>query len=338
MMAILLVAMLLVILIAAEIFTNALEHLGARLHISEGATGSLLAAVGTALPESIVPLIAVFAGTERVNVNEEIGVGVILGAPLMLSTLSLSLMAFSILRQRGFKGRLTPELSGLTRDLDCFLLAYGIAAVALIVPHNPGYFLAIHVALIAALVLTYFIYMLLTLGNSAQLVRDGRGTHADSRLYLRYLGLPNYMAVILFQLILGLALVVIGAKGFVHAVEHVSRDLGISVLLMSLLVVPIATELPEKINSILWIRRRKDTLAFGNITGAMVFQGTILPAIGILLTPWTILRAEVLTGVLVTYGAALWLRLAIRRGYVQVWQLGINGALYLSYLIFMLVR
>jgi cation:H+ antiporter len=55
MMAILLVVMLLVILIAAEIFTNALEHLGTRLHISEGVTGSLLAAVGTALPESMAP-------------------------------------------------------------------------------------------------------------------------------------------------------------------------------------------------------------------------------------------------------------------------------------------
>ena len=48
--------------------------------------------------------------------------------------------------------------------------------------------------------------------------------------------------------------------------------------------IPIATELPEKVNSILWIRKRKDTLAFGNITGAMVFQGTLLPAIGIFIS------------------------------------------------------
>ena len=34
--------------------------------------------------------------------------------------------------------------------------------------------------------------------------------------------------------------------------------------------VDIATELPENVNSVLWIRRRKDTLAMGNITGAMV--------------------------------------------------------------------
>ncbi len=102
------------------------------------------------------------------------------------------------------------------------------------------------------------------------------------------------------------------------------------------MIIPIATELPEKVNSILWIRRRKDTLAFGNITGAMVFQGSILPAIGILLTPWE-LRAEVLVGVLVTYAAALWLKFAALRGQLRVWMLFVNGGLYVTYLPSMLL-
>ena len=72
---------LLVILIAAEVFTNALEHLGERIGISEGVTGSLFAAVGTALPETMVPLLALLAGTSNQTTNEEIGVGAILGAP-----------------------------------------------------------------------------------------------------------------------------------------------------------------------------------------------------------------------------------------------------------------
>lgn len=90
--------MLIVILIAAEVFTNALEHLGEKLGISEGVTGSLFAAVGTALPETSVPLLALLAGTSDAHVNEEIGVGAILGAPLMLSTLSISLLAFAVLK------------------------------------------------------------------------------------------------------------------------------------------------------------------------------------------------------------------------------------------------
>ena len=107
--------------------------------------------------------------------------------------------------------------------------------------------------------------------------------------------------------------------------------LGISALLLSLLIIPIATELPEKVNSILWIRKRKDTLAFGNITGAMVFQGTLLPAIGIMLTPWAP-QKEVLAGIVITLVAALWLRLMLMRGQLKVWHLIVNGVLYVTYL------
>ena len=74
-------------------------------------------------------------------------------------------------------------------------------------------------------------------------------------------------------------------------------------LVLSLLIIPVATELPEKVNSILWIRRGRDTLAFGNITGAMVFQGSLLPALGIALTSWAP-RPEVLWGVGITLLAA----------------------------------
>jgi cation:H+ antiporter len=107
--------------------------------------------------------------------------------------------------------------------------------------------------------------------------------------------------------------------------------MGISTLLLSLLIIPIATELPEKVNSILWIRRGKDTLAFGNISGALVFQGTLLPALGVMLTPWEP-RVEVLSGVVITLIATLWLRWQISRGQLQVWQLGLNGLMYVIYL------
>lgn len=87
----------------------------------------------------------------------------------------------------------------------------------------------------------------------------------------------------------------------------------------------------------LWIRRRKDTLAFGNITGAMVFQGTLLPAIGIMLTPWEP-RPEVLTGVIITLAAAAWLRVnACTRG-LAIWALLANGAGYAGYLVLTLAR
>ncbi len=320
---------LIVILIAAEVFTNALEHLGERLRISEGVTGSLFAAVATAMPEASIPLLAIFAGTEDQALNEEIGVGAILGAPLMLSTLALLLVAVATLAHRKAAGTFTPEITGLTRDLNFFLFAFALATVALFVPSGME---AVRVALSAALVLTYFIYVLLTVRASAALVSNGHATAAHKRVFLARLGLPENFAVILLQLALGLGLLIGGAKGFIHEVEQAARALGVSALLLSLLIVPIATELPEKVNSVLWIRRGRDTLAFGNITGAMVFQGTLLPAIGILLTPWQP-RREVFTGIVVALLGAAWLRWLVQRGRLRVWHMGINGTLYVAYII-----
>ncbi len=328
MLIVFMLAMLVVIVIAAEVFVNALEHLGARLKISEGVTGSLFAAVGTALPETMVPILAIVAGTDNQTVNHEIGVGAILGAPLMLATLAMGLLTIVTLRARGAAGAFTPEPTGIRRDLNFFLAAFSLAALALFVPHD---YPEVRLGIGMGLVLMYFVYILLTLRASSQLVQDGHGTEADKPMLLTRLGLPAGMPAIIAQLVLGLALLVAGAKGFIHGVEETAVWLGISALMLSLLIVPIATEMPEKVNSILWIRRRKDTLAFGNLTGAMVFQGTLLPAIGIMLTPWDP-RIEVLAGVLITLAGALWLRWVLARGGLRVWHLAVNGALYLLYL------
>lgn len=320
--------MLLVILVAAEIFTNALEHLGEKLKISEGVTGSIFAAVGTALPETLVPILAIMGGTANAHVNEEIGVGAILGAPLMLSTLTLCLMAFAVYRKRGFAGSFNPERVGLTRDLNFFLIAYLMATAAMFVPHSVGWVRALFSV---GMVLVYFIYIMLTLRASSKLVADGHGTEADGVMFLARLKLPVNLGTILLQLVLGLVLLVLGAKGFINGVEHASTVFGISALILSMMIIPIATELPEKINSILWIRKHKDTLAFGNVTGAMVFQGTLLPAIGIALTPWAPQKA-VFAGIVITLFAAGWLRLMLLRGQLKVWMLLVNGALYLTYI------
>ena len=324
-----LLAMLVLILIAAEVFTNALEHLGEKLGISEGVTGSIFAAVGTALPETMVPLLAIFAGTASATTNSDIGVGAILGAPLMLSTLSICLMTISVWKRRGTQGHLRPERTGLTRDLNFFIVAFVFAAAALYIPHTNS---AARYGMGVLMILTYVVYVWQTIRASKNLVEEGHATEAESDMYLTKLGIPTNTATILLQLFIGLGLLVAGAKGFINGVEEASALLGISTLMLSLLIIPIATELPEKVNSILWIRKGKDTLAFGNITGAMVFQGTLLPAIGIMLTPWAP-RKEVIAGIIITLIGALWMRYLMAKGGIRVWHLLVNGALYVTYLV-----
>jgi cation:H+ antiporter len=323
---------LVAILIAAEVFTNALEHLGQRLKISEGVTGSLFAAVGTAMPETMVPVLAVVAGTEDAAVNHAIGVGAIVGAPLMLSTLAFFLMGGAALGARGLRGRIAPEPSGTKRDLDFFLAAFVIAGLALFIPPAWAGSGLLRGGLAVSLVLLYLYYVVATLRSSAQLVEEGHGTAADDPMFLCRLGLPDATPVVLLQVVLSLGLLVGGAKAFIYSVSELSALLAISALILSLLIIPVATELPEKVNSILWIRRRKDTLAVGNLTGAMVFQGTLLPALGLLSTPWQP-DPPVVAAVLLTITASLWLRWHVHHGGLQVRHLSINGLCYLLYLL-----
>jgi cation:H+ antiporter len=110
-------------------------------------------------------------------------------------------------------------------------------------------------------------------------------------------------SMIVLQTLLGLLGIMGTAHLFVHQIEHLSVLLNIPALILSLLIVPIATELPEKFNSIVWLGKKKDHLALGNLTGAMVFQGCIPPAIGIAFTPW-VLNAQSTMSILLCLGSA----------------------------------
>ncbi|ONR76556.1 sodium:proton exchanger [Burkholderia cenocepacia] len=312
---------------------NGVQSLGNGIAAGLGSIGVSANPLGPTLT-STTGLLTGAGGTSNQAVNEEIGVGAILGAPLMLATLTTFLMTLAVIRTRGLRGTIAPERTGFVRDMNTFLAAFSLATVAMFVPHHNW---AVRALLAAMLVGLYVMYVVMTFRASTGLVDAGHGTEAPHAMLLSRIGLPTNLATIVLQLLIGVALLVGGAKGFIHGVEGVSHVLGVSALLLSLIIVPIATELPEKVNSVLWIRRGKDTLAFGNITGAMVFQGTLLPAIGIMLTPWEP-RPEVLTGVIITLAAAAWLRVNARTRGLAIWALLANGAGYAGYLAVTLAR
>ncbi len=329
-----LIFMLLIILISSQLFTNALEHFGEKIGISAGITGSIFAAIATALPEASVPIIALIAGTPDKIVNEEISVGAILGAPLMISTLSIFIMAISVIKQRGIKGRINPEQTGFVRDLNFFLMAFFLAALAMYLPLEPIYF---RTGISLLLIGIYLVYIVFTCMASKNLVAHGHGVRPEEPIMLTRIGFKKNTLTIYLQLLFGLVLLLFGAKGFIDGVENISKSLHFSALLLSLLIIPFATELPEKVNSIFWVRKNKDTLGFGNLTGAMVFQGTLLPALGILLTPWQPNKI-VEAGIFITFAAAIWLRLNASGAGLRIKALMVNGVLYLLYLYLVLVK
>lgn len=313
-----LLASFVIIVLGAKFFTNGVEWLGRRLNLTRGAVGSILAAVGTALPESIIPVVAIFLGAGAVG--HEVGIGAILGAPFMLGTLALVITGVAALSCRDRADRWHLQTSGaVRRDLLFFLLLYPVAVGAAYLPPWGRYAAAAYLVL----VYVYFVYQTFTRGK-----RLGQEEDLEPLLLARNSEEPSLWPIA-GQILLSLAAIVIGAKIFVDGVTDIALSLGIPAFIFSLLIAPVATELPEKLNSVIWVREGKDSLALGNITGAMVFQGSLIPAFGMTATAWRLTEAAFLSATLAFVSAAILYTCTRVKGQLPAWLLlAVGGGFY----------
>lgn len=326
-----------VILLGAELFTNAVEWLGHLLGLAEGAVGSVLAAVGTALPETMIPLVAIVFGAG--SHSDAVGIGAILGAPFMLATLAMFVTGLAVvLRVRGRRGsdELAIDASILGHDLRVFGLSYGFAIAVACLPADlaPPRWLAAVVLIVGY---GWYVrgHLRAEAGEPAADLAPLRFGRLDPAA--RTGGSVPRVRIVVVQLLVALAAIIGGAVVFVGAVETLARSVGLDETLLSLVIAPIATELPEKLNSVIWIRRGKDTLALGNITGAMVFQAAIPTSIALVFASgqWSIgggsWVAFASAGVALVSTALIFLPM-IRTGRLFGRRLLLGGLLYLAQL------
>jgi cation:H+ antiporter len=273
-----------VILFGAELFTNGIEWFGKKLGLAEGAVGSVLAAVGTALPETMIPIIAILGGGGS-DASHGVGVGAILGAPFMLSTLAMFVTGVAVLivaRRRPAGDVMPVDTHVLAHDMRYFAIAYAIAIGAAFLPLEPVW---LKWVVAAVLIGIYVWYVKAHFEADPNVDADDLAPLRFHRFDRRALALdPDVprLRVINLQVLAALGLIIVGAYFFVDAVEHLATSFGLDEALLALVIAPIATELPEKFNSVIWVRQGKDTLAMGNITGAMVFQSTIPTVVALL--------------------------------------------------------
>jgi cation:H+ antiporter len=313
------------ILLSCVMFVNAIECFGKALNLHQGIIGSILAAVGTAMPETIIPIIAIlFTHSKDAHA---IGIGAIAGAPFMLGTLAFFVTGTAVIVNKLMGRRtlvMTVDRGCISRDLLFFLCFYGLA-VSVTFFHD---ITPLKWIVAIGLVLSYTLYLKMTIHA------DVPGIESDELLYChRFLGLPVTMPWVVVQLVASLGLIIGSAHLFIHYVELFSGELGVSPLILSLLITPIATELPEKLNSIIWIGRKKDTLALGNITGAMVFQSCFPVAFGIVFTNWDLRGITMVSAVCALVMAAItlvWVRI---KGTINPYLLLFGGVLYAVFLL-----
>jgi len=306
--AILLLVSFAVILAGALLFTNAVEWLGHRLGVGEGAVGSVLAAVGTAMPETLIAIVALIGAEEGAD---QVAVGAIVGAPFLLATLAMGLVGlFAYLyRERREQGlELDAHGPTLERDLLFFLAFFALSlALAWGAPD------ALRIPVGVIVIFAYFVYIQRTLSGGGDVQAHGS---LDPLIFERRAELRTNPGLLLcvIQLLVGLGAMVGGAHLFVEELLHIAESLGVEAVVLALILAPLATELPEKVNSFFWVREGKDALALGNISGAMVFQSTIPFGIGLIFTDWDLGGNATLSIVLGLAGGFLAYEALHRRG------------------------
>jgi cation:H+ antiporter len=353
---VLLALALALILVGAELFTNGIEWFGHRLNLAEGAVGSVLAGIATALPETLIPVIAILGPILAGNhapTSAEIGVGAILGAPFMLATLAMcvtggAILFFSRGGRRTVEVKVSPRV--LARDLSFFAGAYAVVVASAFLPDSLH---ALRWLVAGGLLLTYAAYVRAHFADESA----PTGEASLNRLHAMRLeplrrrseiallprshsaadpGSAPRLRIIVGQVVVAVGLIVLGAQVFVGAVEDLASVAGIDPRILALIIAPIATELPEQSNSVLWVRAGKDTLAMGNITGAMVFQSCLPTILALLFTEWSFDPQTALA--FASAGAAfvsiaLIFGLMLRRGRLTAWSLLLGGPIYAAYVL-----
>lgn len=307
------------IYLSCEFFVNGVEWVGRRLHLGSTATGTVLAAFGTALPESAVTFVAVVFGRDAAQ--RDIGVGAALGGPLVLATLAYTVVGLALWVNRGRLGRrdltVQADYHRLRRDQVWFLLIFAVKVGLGMVTF------ALKPALGTLFLAAYVLYVWREVGS-----QEAPAHEAElAPLRIRPRDSSPALSWACAQTIAALAVIGFASHSFVGQLESIARQLQWPPHIVALFLSPIATELPETMNAVIWVRQGRERLAFANISGAMMIQATVPSALGIYFTPWlfdsTLLASGIVTAVAVCILWALF-----RRGRVTATQLVPISLLY----------
>ena len=308
---------------ACEYFVNGIEWVGRQMSLGSTATGSVLAAFGTALPETAVTFAAVVFGAN--DAQRDIGVGAALGGPLVLATIAYALVGGALLLNRRRLGRGDSQVK-----VDCGKLAADQFWFIVIFAFKVGLGLVVFAfkPVLGALFLgAYALYVWREIRSSGAEPED---TEELEPLKFRPRDAAPARHWALLQSGLALLVITVASKVFVGQLEQIGHFFGLSAQLVALLLSPVATELPEAMNALIWVRQGRERLALANISGSMMIQGTIPTALGLFFTPWHLDPALVVSAVY-TGAATLLLFVQFRRGRMTGWQLLPAGLLYVAF-------
>ena len=298
---------IILVLIASLLFVNALEWLGHHLKLGSSFVGAILSPLFTSLPELIVILIAIFSNLGKTG--PEIGIGTIYGEPFMASSLSYGLVGIAVLL-----GYLAKKRTSSTMVIDKTLaLPYIFIIVMFPLTLIPGFAhiswlkYAFGVFFLAAFV----VYMILMFRQRTSELMEESEELTFARIGPKTLSFRRIAAAA--QVLIAAVLLYFGSRLLVSSVATIATRINASPLGLAMVIIPIATVIPETITALIWGYRGKDTLSVGSLVGEKILYATFYPALGLFLTSWALNFDAVFSVICTTVVSLLLLVLILKK-------------------------
>lgn len=312
----LVVAGLALLIAGGESLVRGASTLAVRVGISPLVIGLVVVSAATSAPELAVTVGAVLEGEPGLALGNVIGSNIanillILGVSAVLSPLVIQrqVVRFDIPVMLGMSVLLlVVSLDGVLTPLDGVLLLGG---------------LIVHAVL------------------SILIGRKEAEDQATVTAQMPLNTVPVKLWLALILVVAGVGLLVGGAQVLVTGAVNIALDLGVSSLVVGLTVVAIGTSLPELATSIVALRRGERDMAVGNIVGSNIFNiGLVLglPAI-LFLEGIPIPSAAIALDLPLMLAAAVALLPIAFTGFIIArWEGGLFVALYVSYLLYVVLQ
>ena len=249
-------------------FVDGASALARKFHLPELLIGATVVSIGTTLPEVMVSTISAVEGHGEIAYGNAIGSVICNTALIAAITLAVR------------PGKADPKT--LKMPVLFFFLA---AAVYCVAAYLLGEFTRVVGLVMLAMFVAYMIVNVRQMKNSPQ-PAETEGKPAEE--------MPTWK--MLLFLVLGAALIAVGAKLLVDNGTKIAQALGVPESVIALTFVALGTSLPELVTAITSLVKGHSDLSLGNVIGANVFNLVLVSGMSVTLAPFRVPQSAVLFG------------------------------------------
>ena len=271
---VLLFALGLVLLIkGGDWFVDGATGIAQRFHVPDLIIGATVVSIGTTLPEVMVSATSALTGHGEIAYGNAIGSIICNTAPIAAITVAV---------------RPCPvDRDSLKTPVLFFFVS---AAIYCLNAYLTGYFSRV---LGVVMLLLFALYMYLTIRqgfrNPAPPEEAAAGEPENSK--------GNSMGKDILLLVVGAALVAVGADLLVDNGTLIAKALGVPESVIALTFVALGTSLPELVTAITSLAKGHGALSLGNVIGANIFNLVLVCGVSMTLAPFRIPQSSTIRGI-----------------------------------------